>query len=294
MTIDVDLPSRAESGLVTYEQFRISERGLGRFGLRVYSPSDRRIQELQRLPDLGVSYAAGWMQGIDATNDIATRLARDGHMRVGAVKLPDGNHDVASMVPFRTDVHRAVSQAMLEMYPDDPLVLVGYSRGSSPAAYIAGEMASDIAGVSFIAPTWFSDEHTPRSLAIRGIEEGVGAAIKESARDKAELLRLGFHAVREFVRRPMELRRDVSAIATEARPHDLIGRLQDVPRIGVVVGDHDGICREAEVLSVAKEIASSDRNRPVDIRRVKSGHFHVFTNPESRRTIINQIHDIAA
>jgi pimeloyl-ACP methyl ester carboxylesterase len=234
------------------------------------------------------------MQGIDATNDIATRLARDGHMRVGAVKLPDGNHDVASMVPFRTDVHRAVSQAMLEMYPDDPLVLVGYSRGSSPAAYIAGEMASDIAGVSFIAPTWFSDEHTPLSLAIRGIEEGVGAALKESPRDRVELIRLGFHAVKEFVRRPMELRRDVSAIATEARPRDLIERLQNVPRIGVVVGDHDGVCREAEIISVAEKIVDSDPDRPVYIRRVKTGHFPVFTNPESRKTIIRQIRDIAA
>ena len=294
MTIDVDSPPRAESRSVSFERLRVTQRGLGEFSLRIYSPSEQQIDDMGFEPHIGVAYGPGWAQGLDATNDVARRLARDGHFRVAAVKLPDGEHDVADMVPFHTDVLRTASEAMLELYPTTPLVISGYSRGSSPAAIVAGEMGDRIAGVTFIAPTWFSGEPTPRELARRGIEEAIEAIRHESPRDRFDLIRLGWHATKEMVRRPWELRRDVAAIAGQSRPKDLIEQLESVEHIGVVAGDHDGVCPPADILEVAAAIADSDPSREVDVRTVRSGHFHVFTNPESRNQIIRQIYKIAA
>lgn len=294
MTIDVEAPQGAESRKVSFERLRVFQEGVGEFTLRVYSPSERQIDDAGYEPYVSVAYGPGWAQGIDATNDVASRLARDGHFRVAAVKLPPGDHDIADMVPFHTDVLRTATEAMLEVYPHTSLVISGYSRGSSPAAIVAGEMGARVAGVSFIAPTWFRGEQTPRGLARRGVGEAVEAIRHESPRDRFDLIRLGYHAAKEMIRRPWELRRDVAAIATESRPSNLIEQLQDVPRIGVVVGDHDGVCPPEGILEVAAEIAGSNPSREVDIRTVRSGHFHVFTNPVSRAQIVRQIHNIAA
>jgi pimeloyl-ACP methyl ester carboxylesterase len=198
------------------------------------------------------------------------------------------------MVPLHTDVLRTATEAMLEIYPDTPLVIAGYSRGSSPAAIVAGEMGDRIAGVSFIAPTWFSAERTPQDLARRGVGEAIEAIRRESPRDRFDLLRLGYHAAKEMVRRPRELQRDVASIATESRPSNLIERLESVARIGVVAGDHDGVCPPEDILAVAEELAKSNPKREVDIRTVETGHFHVFTNTRSRQEIIHQIYNLAA
>lgn len=293
MTIDVDAPVRREFKHFAYDQFRIYSE-LGAFGLRVYTPSTRLIDERGMEPGVSVAYGNGWAQGVDAVNDIGERLARDGHMRFAALKLPLGDHEVADMVPFRTEMLRSVSDVLFEEYPDDPQVIMGYSRGSSPAAIVAGERSDRIAGVSFVAPTWFSGEHTSFSLALRAAEEGAGAILRDSPRDRLDLVKLAYHALREAARRPSELKRDVAAIARESRPADLINHLNGVARVGVVIGDHDGLCRAEEIAAVAREIEESNPDRDVDVRRVRSDHFHVFTNTQSRAEIIDQVKKIAA
>jgi hypothetical protein len=294
MSIDVDTPIRREFKDFSFDQFTLYERELGKFGVRVYTPNIRQIDALEREPELNVAYGPGWAQGVDATNEIARMFAKEGHMRFASIKLPEGTHDISGMVPFHTDVLRAGTELMLAEYVG-PLVIESYSRGSMPATIVAHELSSDIAGVQYVEPTWFENEHTPLSLAARGVGEGIGSLLRrDSFSDKLDLLHMGAHALKEAIHRPLELRRDVSAIADEARPTDLIERLARVRTLGVVVGRFDGICRRQEVLSVAQEIADSDPGREVDILEVDIGHFNPFKNRRSRAEIIDQLYRLAS
>lgn len=292
MSIDVVQQQGRESKYFSFDRYQI-RTSLGELGLRVYGPSQRLIDQREEEPDTAVAYGPGFAQGVDAINDIGERLAKDGHMRFAALELPIETLDLAEAVPYRTDALMSASEVLSTYYPDQRQVVMGYSWGSFPAANVSRERASFIRGAGFISPTWWSAKHSPASLALRGGLECLGALVGDSPRDRLDLMKMGFHAFKEARRRPLGLRRDVTTIATDPRPAGIVDDLKDVPHVGVVIGEHDGLCRGSEITVVASQIYDSNPERGVDIRRVRSDHFHVFTNKASRQTIIDLTKELA-
>lgn len=292
MSVEVLHGRRPNSPDARYEQFTLSRKTLGKFGLRVYSPSKDQIRD-RDLPIAVVPYTSGWAQGLDESNTICERIAQEAHVYAVSVKLPEGEHDVDDMVPFRSDVLHATIDALRDITYDLPLIPYGYSRGSAPTAVVAGERPKELRGAGFIAPTWFADEKSAFQLATLGVGEGIESLRRASLRDRLGLLRIGRNSARELLTHPWELRRDVLAIARYSRPEDLVERLKEVPYIGVVAGHRDKLCPEYGVLSVAEQIRVSDPDRPVDILPLDVSHLQFFDNVTALRGIALQIQTIA-
>lgn len=289
MAIEVPYGRRTEDRNQCYEQYSIDKyKQLGRFGLRVYSPIKSQIQE-RGLPQGTVVYSPGWAQGTDEVNAISRRLAQEAHVYAVATKLPDGDHSVEDMVPFRADVVHATLDSVRDITADLPTVICGYSRGSSPASIVAGDRPEAVDGVQFIAPTWFEKSRSASALAVGGVSEGFESLFRGTLRDRAELVRIGRHAVKEVMSHPLELRRDVYAIAQSSQPADLVQRLEPIAGIGVVAGQRDRLCPPDGVIATAKQIQASKPDRLVDIAVVNTSHLHYFEDRLAIRTIAQQI-----
>lgn len=292
--LDMDPPTTRETSEYVCDRYPVLSAELGELVLRVFSPSSRRIDEKELTPNVSVSYAPGWAQGVEANNRIARGMAVGGNMRFCVAESPLGDHEVADMVRFRTAILRVACDLMSSVYPTDQQIITGYSRGSFPAAVVAGERAGEIAGVNFVAPTWWGAEHTPASLALRASGEALGAMWFGSPGDRVDLIIMAYHAAREAMRRPSELKRDVDAIALEAHPEDLAGLLLAVKAVGVVICVSDGLCRNYELTDVARQIdASRQLGSGLDIAWVDSGHLRPFSKPQSRSEIIQQINRLS-
>lgn len=290
MSVEVLHGRRPESPDDTYEEFSVSShQNIGRFGLRVYSPTQKQMRE-KGLPKVVVPYTSGWAQGLYETNTICERLAREAHVYTVSAKLPEGEHDIDEMVPFRADVlHATIDVLQKDITYDLPIFPYGYSRGSAPNAVVAGDRPHELVGAGFIAPTWFSKNKSALQLLSLGVTEGIESLTRGSLRDRWGLIRIGRNAGRELATHPWEYRRDVFAISKYSRPEDLVERLSQVPRIAVVAGRRDKLCPAYGIVEVAQQLQMSNFERPVDLLELDVSHLQFFDNVVAMRGIANQI-----
>lgn len=262
----------------------------GHVGVTLFMPSARQIT-LRGAPDLVVPYSAGWGEGKQAADVACQALTKAANVMTVSVTYPRKSLDVSEIVPFRTAVFAEVIDHLHEHshYDHYDKVVVGYSRGTAPARRAAVQMHDRISGIALIAPTWFKAGVKPIELAQKGIAESVKGARRGSWLDRMGLVGATVRLATELVAHPLELRKDVSAIAEDGAV-DLVELLGTGLNVSVIAGRDDEVCSIDGIQHVLDQLAEDGEDiERIDYREVDSDHFSYFLNPTPLRAIADQV-----
>lgn len=258
----------------------------GRVGVTLFMPSARQLG-LRGDPDLVVPYSAGWSEGRGAAVAACEALTQVANVMSVAVTYPKKSLAVGEILPFRAAVFQEVLTYLKEEthYDSYDIVVCGYSRGTAAARLASVALAAQVRGICLVAPTWYEADVKPLQLAQKGLVESAKGARHGSWMDKLGLVGKTAKLAQELVTHPLELRKDVAAVAADGTA-DLHSLVDAGLRVGVVAGTEDDVCSLPAIRDAIAELHDPDH---VDFREVDCDHYSYFLAPGPLAEIAAQI-----